>query len=197
MHEWEILLRLANIAAGQGAAADPHARDDARATGMVDKAVRRRASNVAGRDPEELLSRLAPRRGPERILDLMLRTGPFGDGFGADPGGLSLDVLDDHPHGVDLGPLTPRIPEVLRTPSGSIELAPDPIVAGVGRPRTALERLRSAGLMLIRRRDLRSNNSWMHNVEGLVKGRDRCTMLVPPDDAAQLGLRDGGSAQVT
>src|SRR5260370_16314867 len=89
MHEWEILLRLANIAAGQGAAADPHALDDAIATGMVDKAVRRPASNVAGRDPEELLSRLAPRRGPERILAPSLRTGPFGDGLGAHPGGCS------------------------------------------------------------------------------------------------------------
>jgi anaerobic selenocysteine-containing dehydrogenase len=196
MHEWEILLRLANIAAGQGAAADPHALDDAIVDGMVEKAVRRPASNVADRDPAELLERLRARRGPERILDLMLRTGPFGDGFGADPDGLSLDVLEEHPHGVDLGPLTPRIPEVLRTPSGTIELTPDPIVADVDRLRASLGDDSTAGLVLIGRRDLRSNNSWMHNVEVLVKGRERCTLLVHPDDAAALGLRDGERAKV-
>jgi anaerobic selenocysteine-containing dehydrogenase len=85
---------------------------------------------------------------------------------------------------------------VLRTPTGTIDLAPDPIVADVARLRTALDRQRSGGLVLIGRRDLRSNNSWMHNVEVLVKGRVRCTLLVHPDDAAQLGLRDGGSAKV-
>jgi anaerobic selenocysteine-containing dehydrogenase len=196
MHEWEILLRLANIAAGSGAAADPHALDDVIVAGMVDKAVRRGASNVAGRDPTELLERLSARRGPERILDLMLRTGPFGDGFGADPDGLSLDVLEDNPHGVDLGPLAPRVPEVLRTPSGRIELAPDPIAADIDRLRSTLRPESTPGLMLIGRRDLRSNNSWMHNVDVLVKGRDRCTLLVHPDDAAELGLRDGGQAKV-
>ncbi len=196
MHEWEILLRLANIAAGSGADADPHALDDAIVAGMADKAVRRGASNVAGRDPAELVEELSGRQGPERILDLMLRTGPFGDGFGATPDGLSLAVLEDHPHGVDLGPLTPRVPEALRTPTGKIELAPEPIVADVERLRATLRRPSASGLTLIGRRDLRSNNSWMHNVEVLVKGKDRCTLLVHPDDAKQLGLRDGGRAKV-
>ena len=89
---------------------------------------------------------LASRRGPERVLDLMLRTGPYGDGFGADPDGLSLAVLEANPHGIDLGPLQPRIPEVLRTPSGKIELAPEPIVADVARLRAvARPRRRTAG----------------------------------------------------
>ena len=73
------------------------------------------------------------------MLDLMLRTGPYGDGFGADPDGLTLDVLLANPHGIDLGPLEPRLPEVLRTPTGMIELAPELLVADVarlrGRPR--------------------------------------------------------------
>jgi anaerobic selenocysteine-containing dehydrogenase len=88
------------------------------------------------------------------------------------------------------------VPEMLRTPSGRIELAPDPIAADVDRLRSTLRGASASGLMLIGRRDLRSNNSWMHNVEVLVKGRDRCTLLVHPDDAAQLGLRDGGRAKV-
>jgi len=193
--EWETVLRLANIVAGAGAAADPHALDDVIVTGLVDKAVQRPASNVAGRDPADLLEALADRRGPERILDLMLRTGPYGDGFGADPDGLTLERLEAEPHGVDLGPLTPRVPEVLRTPSGTIELAPEPLVADVDRLRDALTRPRN-GMVLIGRRDLRSNNSWMHNVEVLVKGRDRCTLLVHPDDATRLGLEHAGRAKV-
>src|SRR5690606_25195858 len=128
----------------------------------------------------EIVALLGERTGPERLLDLLLRTGPYGDGFGAEAGGLTLDVLLAHPHGVDLGPLEPRLPEVLRTPSGMVELAPEPITADVARLRAALDDAapRGGSLSLIGRRDLRSNNSWMHNVEVLVKGRPRCTLQV-------------------
>jgi anaerobic selenocysteine-containing dehydrogenase len=125
----------------------------------------------------------------------MLRSGPYGDAFGARPGGLSLAVLEANPHGVDLGPLEPRIPEVLRTPSGMIELAPPPVVADVERLRTALAQ-ENGGMVLVGRRDLRSNNSWMHNLHVLVKGDARCTLHVHPEDATRLGLADGGVARV-
>ncbi len=202
MHEWEIMLRLANIVAGQGANADPHALDDFVAAGLVDTAVGRSGANVEGRDPAELHAALAPRRGPERILDLMLRTGPYGDGFPADGdgAGLSLATLEANPHGIDLGPLQPRVPEVLRTASGKIELAPPEIVADVERLRASLARTGGSeqpGIVLVGRRDLRSNNSWMHNLEVLVKGKERCTLHVHPDDAARLGLVDGACARVT
>ena len=72
-----------------------------------------------GGDPAELLAEVEPRRGPERLLDLMLRGGPYE---------LTLADLEASPHGVDLGPLKPRVPEVLRTPSGKVELAPEAIV---------------------------------------------------------------------
>jgi len=85
---------------------------------------------------------------------------------------------------------------VLRTPSGRIELAPEPIVADVERLRAARTRS-SNGMVLIGRRQLRSNNSWMHNVEPLVRGKERCTAQVHPDDAARLGLADGGRARVS
>ena len=94
MAEAEILLRLANIVAGTGASADPTVLDDAVVAGLVQKAVQRAGSNVEGRDPDELLEALSSRRGPARILDLMLRTGPYGDRFGADPWGLSLAFLE-------------------------------------------------------------------------------------------------------
>ena len=90
-------------------------------------------SRIAGRDQAEILEELSERRGPERILDFLLRNGPYGDAFGADPEGLTLARLEESPHGVDLGPLQPRIPEVLRTPSGKVELAPPEIVADVPR----------------------------------------------------------------
>jgi anaerobic selenocysteine-containing dehydrogenase len=85
---------------------------------------------------------------------------------------------------------------VLRTPSGRIELAPEPIVADVARLHAALTRERNGELMLVGRRQLRSNNSWMHNLELLVSGPERCTLHVHPDDAARLGLEDGAPARV-
>jgi anaerobic selenocysteine-containing dehydrogenase len=110
-----------------------------------------------------------------------------------------MDKLEAAPHGIDLGPMRPRLPEVLRTPSGKIELAPPEIVADIPR----LERELAANgtgnghMVLIGRRQLRSNNSWMHNLPALVKGKDRCTLHIHPTDAERLGLVDGGGARVT
>jgi anaerobic selenocysteine-containing dehydrogenase len=92
--------------------------------------------------------------------------------------------------------MKPRIPEVLRTASGKVELAPALIVEDVDRLRASVERYSDNGMVLIGRRQLRSNNSWMHNLEPLVKGKDRCTMHVHPSDASRLGLSDGGLASV-
>ena len=193
--EWKILARLALIAQGMGADADPAVVDDLIVRTLVDAAVADETGPVAGREADEIVALLGERSGPERLVDLMLRTGPYGDGFGANPGGLTLDVLLANPHGVDLGALEPRLPEVLRTPSGMVELAPEPIALDVARLRAALD-APTDGMTLIGRRDLRSNNSWMHNVEVLVKGRPRCTLHVNPDDAARLGLADGADARV-
>ena len=138
----------------------------------------------------------APRVGPERLLDLQLRTGPYGDQFGAREGGLTLAALEQAPHGIDFGPLKPRIPEVLRTESGMIELAPEPLVADVDRLREALTRDQDGGPVLVGRRHLRSNNSWMHNLPMLVRGPARCTLHVHPSDAQRYGLADGEPAVV-
>jgi anaerobic selenocysteine-containing dehydrogenase len=197
MPEWHTLLRLAGIAAGQGPDVDIDAFDDLVLGTLVARDLQDPASPLAGRDAEELIAELAPRRGPERMLDWMLRSGPYGDHFGSAAGGLTLATLEAAPHGIDLGPLEPRIPEVLRTESGKIELAPEPIVADLDRLRAAAQRDRNGGMVLIGRRQLRSNNSWMHNVPNLVRGKERCTMHVHPDDAARLDLEDGGLARVT
>jgi anaerobic selenocysteine-containing dehydrogenase len=193
--EWQVLARLALLLQGFGADADPALVDDLVLRTLVEGAVADETSPVAGRAVDDIVALLGERTGPSRIIDFMLRTGPYGDGFGADPDGLNLDALLDEPHGVDLGPLEPRLPDVLRTPSGMVELAPEPLVADVERLRSAMGRP-AGGMRLIGRRDLRSNNSWMHNVEVLVKGRPRCTLHVHPDDASRLGLLDGEPASV-
>ena len=195
--EWHTLLRLTGVVTGQGVGADVDALDDFVMAGLMQRDIQDPASPVAGRDAGELMAELASRRGPERMLDWMLRTGPYGDHFGSNPDGLTLERLKAEPHGIDLGPLEPRIPEVLRTSSGKIELAPEPIVTDVTRLEAARSAHRNGGMVLIGRRQLRSNNSWMHNVPNLVRGKDRCTAHVHPDDAERLGLEDGGRANVT
>lgn len=122
-------------------------------------------------------------------------TGAGTDAAGAGPG-LSLERLLAHPHGIDLGPLRPRLPGLLKTRSGRIELLPDPIAAELPRLRAALAD-RPAALVLVGRRHLRSNNSWLHNVPALIGGSNRCTLHVHPDDAGRLGLSDGGLARIT
>jgi anaerobic selenocysteine-containing dehydrogenase len=194
--EWEIYMRLAGIIAGQGPNGDVEAFDDMVIQTLIQREVGMEGSRVEGREPDELLEALEPRRGPERVLDFLIRTGPYGDGFGSDPEGLTLELLEQSPHGIDLGPLSARLPEVLRTPSGKVELAPEPIVGDIERLRAALARERNGGMLLIGRRQLRSNNSWMHNLPALVKGKDRCTLHIHPDDAVRLGLADGEQAIV-
>jgi anaerobic selenocysteine-containing dehydrogenase len=197
MNEWEVLLRLAAICAGQGAHADLGVLDELVAREMLQRGLQNPSSPAKGADAEAAWRAVAARRGPERILDILLRTGPFGDAFGARADGLSLSVLEANPHGVDLGPLQPRIPEVLRTPSGKIELAPEPIVRDTERLRASLARRRDGELVLIGRRQLRSNNSWMHNLPTLAGGANRCTMQIHPDDAARMGVEDGKAARVS
>src|ERR671910_329086 len=195
--EWEVFMRLAGVIAGQGPNADVELFDDMVIQTLIQREAGNAASPIAGRDPAELLEALEPRRGPERVLDFLLRSGPYGDGFGSDPNGLTLDVLERNPHGIDLGPLQPRIPEVLRTASGKVELAPEPIVADLDRLRAAMARERNGGIVLIGRRQLRSNNSWMHNLPALVKGKESCTLHIHPDDAERLGLADGATARIS
>jgi len=129
--------------------------------------------------------------GPRRTLDLGLRFGPYGTGLRPFGRGLSLKKLERAPHGLDLGPLEPCLPGRLRTPERRIELAPEAYVNDLNRLRKVLDgKAADDALLLIGRRQLRSNNSWMHNYARLMGGRDRCTLLMHPDDAADRGLDD-------
>lgn len=185
--EWQILLRLIAIATGRGATADLHALDDELTLQDVQR--------VAGPQAPALMKMLGDQQGPERLLDLALRGGPYGDRFGARPDGLTLARLQAAPAGIDHGPLEPRVPEMLRTPSGKIELAPPLFIDDLARVRADLARP-VPDLVIIGRRQLRSNNSWMHNLRSLAKGPFRCTALVHPADAQRLGLTDGGRARI-
>jgi len=185
--EWEILLRLAAIASGRGADADLVPFDDA----LTAADVRR----IAGEHTEAVLKAVSRWRGPERLIDLALRGGPYGDQFGLKPDGLNLETTQAASAGIDLGPLAPRIPEILRTPSGRVELAPPLLLADLERAEKRLNET-SPDLVIIGRRQVRSNNSWMHNLPTLAKGRNRCTVLLNPADARRLGLRDGERARI-
>lgn len=208
-HDWQILLELAH---------------------------RLEKKRKGGRLPlrSELGWRAFKQIGPDPILDLLLRTGPYGTDAGrvrglaqpavdlvmdilpprhplrglaklsplnrrwqALPKGLSLSALKDNPNGVDLGPLQPSLPDRLFTRDGRINLAPRRYLQDLDRLHEHLAQPVSDSLMLIGRRHVRSNNSWMHNSQRLVKGKDRCTLMIHPKDASRLGLQAGDSAQIS
>jgi anaerobic selenocysteine-containing dehydrogenase len=193
--EWEILLTLAAIALGQQPPVDVDAADTFVLRTAVEMVIGDASARVQDRDPEKVVAALEGRRGPDRLLDLLLRTGPYGDGFGSHPDGLSLDLLEANPHGIDLGPLGPRIPEAVRTASGKVELAVPELLTALSELEDELD-VPTDDLVLIGRRHLRTNNSWSHNVAGLAKGQQLCTLQVHPDDAVRCGVHDGGSARV-
>jgi anaerobic selenocysteine-containing dehydrogenase len=172
--------------------------DDLIAFTVASEVVADESSRAHGLEPADLLAAVSPRRGIERLLDLRLRSGPHGDGFGTHPDGLTLSRLEGAPHGIDLGPMQPRLPEVLRTPSGRIELAPDQVVDALADVAALLaDAPVEPPLVLVGRRQLRSNNSWMHNLPVLSGGSNACTLLMNPTDAARLGVVDGGEARVS
>jgi len=137
--------------------------------------------------------------GPRRLLDFGLRRGPYGSGAQGGPR-LSLARLLKSPNGIDLGPLRPSLPARLKTRNQRIDLAPEAFVAGVAKLREQLRQTSESAspndLLLIGRRHVRSNNSWLHNSVRLVKGKPRCTLMLHPEDAASRHLATGDMAQV-
>ena len=187
--EWQTLLKLAAIVQGKGAEVDASALDDAQ---FADDAQR-----LFGAHADDVIDATRGLKGPQRALEVALRSGPYGDGFGTKPGGLTLAkvMASNTSGGIDLGELQPRIPEMLRTPSGKVELAPRALITDLARALADLGRP-APDLVIIGRRDVRTNNSWMHNLPVLAKGPFRCTALVHPLDAARLQLQDGARARL-
>ena len=187
--EWQTLLKIAAIVQGQGANEDANLLDDAMFA--------QDAERLFGGHAQAVIAATQGLRGPERALEVALRTGPYGDHFGRKPDGLTLAKVKaaNADGGIDLGELQPRMPEILRTPSGKIELAPELFVRDMQRAVKDIERPAPA-LVIIGRRDVRSNNSWMHNLPVLAKGPFRGAVLVHPVDAERLGLKDGAQAKL-
>jgi len=171
---------------------------------------RMESSGALGRMKRAVGSRFL---GPERILDLGLRLGPYGDRFNPFSKGLNLRKLKKAVHGIDFGPLTPCLRTRLQTADKRIHLAPEVFVKDIARlkesrrwergdpARIESTESRDAAasngqLLLIGRRQLRSNNSWLHNAERLVKGKPRCTLLIHPADAADRGMEQGQTVRV-
>jgi anaerobic selenocysteine-containing dehydrogenase len=100
------------------------------------------------------------------------------------------------PHGIDLGAMASCLPERLRTADKLINCAPPEVVSDMARLRAQLSMPKHDGLHLIGRRHIRSNNSWLHNSQRLVKGPPRCTFMIHPDDARARNLGEGSMAQV-
>lgn len=187
LRDWQVMLKLIGLFQGKGAAADPQAIDDAMLMAELERSFGEKAGAV--------MAELSKHSGPDRRVDLALRNGPYGDGFGRNPDGLTLDKVKAAPGGIDLGELQSRVPEMLRTPSGKIELAPPLLIADLPRALAALDEP-APDMVIVGRRHVRSNNSWMHNLPLLAKGPFRCTAMVHPADAKRLGLVDGAIARI-
>lgn len=195
--EWEILLRLAGAVLGTPVAeVDVRAMDDLYTQGIIHTACQADDTPLSGRDPGEVFGTLEG-AGPERMADLGIRVGPWGDDLGRRPGGLTLDEVRRHPDGLRLAELdSGRLTDVLTTPSGRIELMHPLLATDIPRLASRMDRGRD-DLVLTSRRHLRSNNSWMHNVAALMRGKDRCTLLLHPDDAAHHDVVDGRPVEVS
>ncbi|WP_330184016.1 molybdopterin-dependent oxidoreductase [Nocardia sp. NBC_01503] len=204
LSEAEIMARLALAITGQ------QAQPEVDPLAAVDEFVIAGTLHKAGMTDRR--GELLGENSTEQRIDLMLRLGPYGEWAAAggsrpqarrDDGadavaevgaadkeprvGLNLQVLLDNPHGIDLGPLRPRLPGLLLTASEQVELAPEALLTDVARMH---ERLGddAPAMVLVGRRQLRSNNSWLHNVPPLVGGSNRCTLHIHPDDVNRLGL---------
>ena len=188
MDDSTILGRLALIVAGQGADADLEATGEALLQFLIGRLVGDEASPAFQRDPAEVRAMVTGDTINERLLDVTVRAGAYGDGFGANPDGITLEKLKANPHGIDLGALESRVPEVLKTLSGKIELCPPVIAADVPRLLSRLDD-EPGGLVLVGRRDLRSNNSWMHNVPMLMTGKEPLHAAGPPPRCRLLRAR--------
>lgn len=195
LREEDIIARLALVASGAGADGDPQLIHDMVLDTVLATTVKPGRA-LEDRDVAELRAQLGDRSPADRVLEVMLRSGWAGDHFGATPDGLSMELLEASPHGIDLGALTAQLPGMLRTTSGRIELAAQLLADDVARLVQSLDEA-TDGPVLVGRRHVRSNNSWMHNVNVLVKGRERCTLQVHPGDAEAWGLADGSQARIT
>ncbi|GAA5316219.1 MAG: molybdopterin oxidoreductase family protein [Candidatus Pelagadaptatus aseana] len=139
---------------------------------------------------------IKPLPAPDKLIDMGIQAGFYSAAQGHDMA-LSMDKIRQHPHGLDLGPLQPSLTERLCTDNGRIQLLPEFIAGDLPRLQQVSEQPDSDGLLLIGRRHVRSNNSWLHNSQRLVKGKPRWKLLMHPEDMAERNLQDDDSVTIT
>ena len=171
--DWEIMLRLTHELGGGP-------------TGMkwLDRAL-------------SVASRFGWKYDPQHTLDMLLRIGPHGDRFLPWRNGINLKKVKRSPYGLDLGPARGGLHHRLQHRDGKIHLVAEPIMRALAELEEQLQAHQTTNnldLLLIGRRELRTNNSWMHNIPALVAGRDRCVLYVHPQDAQRAGVRDSEPA---
>jgi anaerobic selenocysteine-containing dehydrogenase len=171
----------------------PGSLEEWRALTLIARGVARRRGGLRGWGAAALMCGLDALT-PRRVLAGLLLAGPHGLRRGRSR--LSLRALRRGGATVDIGPLEGgRLRRQLATPGRRVRLAPDELVRDVARL-VAEQEQPPVDLVLIGRRQLRSNNSWMHNLDRLVGGPSGCTLLMHPDDAGRLGLNGGDHAEL-
>ena len=191
--EWRMMLTLGYVLAEKRVPADDelNAFEDVVVAGFVSAFCADENSPLYQRDVQEVMAMIEPESGVERMLDVGIRAGRFGDHFGRREG-LTLKQMRDNVNGIDLGSIRERrLQEVMH---GSISLSPSLILDDID----ALQQSEPGhGLLLIGRRNTRSNNSWLRNLPMLGKGKDLCVLEIHPQDAAALGIEDGETARLS
>ena len=148
-------------------------------------------------DKARVLDASAQHEGGERLLDILLRVGPYGDQFDDESDGLNLERVKAQPHGVDLGPLQANVlPHFLNTEGGAIRLLHPLLESDIARLAASLDEA-VPDLVLIGRRHIRDMNSWLHNLPNYARGANRCTLMMHPDDAGDRGIADGDTATIS
>lgn len=195
--KWEILAKLILILRGKGKDADPLDFEYEMLSSIASQVIKGLGGEEkSGVTKDSLISMLNGRKGPERVLDFLLRIGPYGDNFGFKPDGINLNKIIENNNYTDLGDLNPWAKKALLTPDSRIDIYPDEIEKSVSYLKESFTENRENGFLLIGRRYLRTNNSWMHNIEALSKNNP-CTMYMNPEDAKTLDFRDMDTAVVS
>jgi anaerobic selenocysteine-containing dehydrogenase len=189
MHQYEIVVEI--LARMNGMAAADLA--DMMLEGMLGEILQ--SPGLAHLSAEEVKNKTSQHTGPDRLLDILLRIGPYGDKFDEGSEGVNLTRLQQAEHGLDFGQMESQLPGLLRTEGQRLVLIYDLIVNDIPRLQQRLNRP-PADMLMIGRRHIRDMNSWLHNINNYVRGKNRCTLLVNPADASRLGLVDGGQAMV-
>jgi anaerobic selenocysteine-containing dehydrogenase len=178
----------------------PDARHDFEIFNALIARLADKPSFARARPHERWLTKLASgvlgRLGPAGLVDILLRSGPYGAGFLPGKPGLSLAALKAAPHGIDLGALAPCLRQRMPKDHAKIELAPEPMQRDLARAASALGAEAETTLVLIGRRQLRNNNSWLHNSPRMIKGPARCTLQMHPHDAEARGLHHGAQVEL-